>query len=307
MKNKTPKNISASIRQRLLNISKEKKEDFGLVLTRYALERFLYRLGKSSYKKSFILKGALLFWVWGENSYRPTRDADFLAHGDDSLDHLKKVIQEMCTIEVSDDGMFYLANTVQVLRLKEGEEYQGARVTFVGKLTEAKIAMQIDIGFGDVVTPKPKEITYPTLLKIEPPTLKAYPQETVISEKLQAMVMLGIANSRMKDFYDIWLMSNQFAFDGALLSEAIQKTFERRKTEIPKKLPFALTAEFYDTPIKQSQWSAFIQKNKLVPDGSIKFSETINQIKRFLMPLLESLTQEKEFKKKWVPNKGWHT
>lgn len=305
MKKEKSKNIASSVRQRLLNISKERKEDFGLILTRYALERFLFRLGESPYKKTFILKGALLFLIWDENTYRPTRDADFLGHGDNSLLHLKKVFQEICALSVTDDGILYFSDTVQVMRLKEDQEYQGARVTFLSKLTEAKIPMQVDVGFGDVVSPAPQEIKFPTLLEFSPPTLRAYPPETVIAEKLQAMVLLGIANSRMKDFYDIWSMSKQFPFEGTILAQAIQKTFERRKSLLPSDLPFALTPEFYDVPVKQSQWKAFIRKNKLLSHGEIEFSTVISQIKVFLMPILESLTKGNEFTLSWKMDQGW--
>lgn len=305
MKMEKPKNIAPSVRQRLLNISKERKEDFGLILTRYALERFLFRLGESQHKKTFILKGALLFLTWNENTYRPTRDADLLGHGDNSLSHLKKVFQEICALSVPDDGIFYFSDTVEIIRLKEDQEYQGARVTFLSKLTEAKIPMQIDVGFGDVISPAPREIKFPTLLEFSPPKIRAYPPETVIAEKLQAMVLLGIANSRMKDFYDIWLLSKQFPFEGTLLSQAIQKTFERRKTPLPSELPFALTSEFYDVPVKQSQWKAFIRKNKLLPHEEIEFSTVISHIKIFLMPILESLTKENEFTLSWKMDEGW--
>lgn len=215
---KNPINIGCSVRQRLLNIAKVRQEDFQLTLTYYAIERLLFRLSQSPYKEKFILKGALLFLVWNEYNHRPTQDIDFLGEGMFSFDQFKIIFSEICTYPVADDGITYLTNTIKVEHIKEGQPYQGVRITLKEKLAEAKIPMQIDIGFGDVVLPAVQDISYPTLLNFAAPVIKAYPPETVIAEKLEAIVKLGVVNSRIKDFYDIWVMSSQFQFDKKILA-----------------------------------------------------------------------------------------
>jgi len=305
MKKNPPKNIASSVRQKLLNISKQRNIDYQLLLTRYGLERFLYRLSQSRHKETFVLKGALLFLVWDKGTYRPTRDADLLGKGEHSLPHIKQVFQEICSVDVPDDGIIFYPDTVESLLIKEDQEYEGVRVIFTGKLTEAKIPMQVDIGFGDAVSPAPKQIEFPTLLDFHAPFIKAYPRETVVSEKFQAMVQLGVANSRTKDFYDIWIISEQFSFESKLLTEAIRKTFECRKTVIPSDLPFAFTPEFYENPTKQAQWKAFIQKNKLQAGETIAFSEVIDRIKAFIMPLLRGMNQKNDSTMIWTSDQGW--
>ncbi len=288
------KNLGSSVRQRLLNLAKARKEDFQLTLTYYAVERFLFRLSQSPYKNTFILKGALLFLVWNEYNYRPTQDIDLLGSGNHSLKHLKKVFEEIVVHVVADDGMTYPKETIKVQRIKEAQQYEGARITLKAKLTGASIPMQIDVGFGDIVFPTPQEISYPTLLGFSAPVIKAYPPETVVAEKLQAIVELGIANSRMKDFYDIWILSKQFQFNDIKLSEAIHKTLHHRKTRLSiAALPIAFTPEFYNNSDKQAQWRAFIQKNALLRDEAIEFGTVVNQIKEFVMPLLKSIHREK--------------
>lgn len=305
MKNNEPKNMASSVRQRLLNISKERNMDYQLLLRRYGLERFLYRLSQSGYKDTFILKGALLFLVWDELTSRPTRDADLLGKGDNSLVHLKKVFQEICRVEVPDDGVVFHSDTIDAALIKEDQEYEGVRITFAGQLTEAKIPIQVDIGFGDAVSPAPKEIEFPTLLDFNAPVIQAYPRETVIAEKFQAMVHLGFTNSRMKDFYDIWIMSERFSFDGKLLAESMRKTFDRRKTAIPSEMPFAFTSQFYEDPSKQAQWQAFIRKNKLHLGETTAFADVIDRIKAFIMPLLKGIIERGSFTLKWTNNGGW--
>ncbi|OGQ35299.1 MAG: hypothetical protein A3F16_01445 [Deltaproteobacteria bacterium RIFCSPHIGHO2_12_FULL_43_9] len=303
MKSKTLKNISASVRERLLNISRTRKEDFQLILSRYAAERFLYRLSQSQYKETFILKGALLFLVWDPTTYRPTRDVDFLGKEENSISKLKNIFEEICQCSVDTDGVDFLASSVKAQKIKGDQEYEGIRITLVAKLSEAKIPLQIDIGFGDVVSPPPQLITFPTLLKFDPPKIKIYPKETVIAEKLHAIVNLGITNSRMKDFYDIWMLSKHFQFSGKELSNAIKQTFTRRKTPIPINPPLAFTAEFYNDKTKQTQWNAFVKKNQLIEGEGITLHETITQIINFLMPLIESIIQKEHFTLNWREGK----
>ena len=299
-------NLAASVRQKLLNLSRESGEDFGLILTRYGLERLLYRLTKSKYAGQFILKGAALFVVWTENSHRPTRDIDFLGYGDSSDTELIKIFQDICQVKVKDDGLLFDPESINVDEIREDREYQGKRVTLLATLSSARIHVQIDIGFGDVVTPGAEKIEYPTILAFPAPKLLAYPRETVIAEKLQAMVDLGIANSRMKDFFDIWMISREFSFKGATLSKAIAKTFERRKTEIPKSVPLALSPEFVDYPDKIRQWDAFLERNGLSA-GSNDFSQVISDLSDFIMPPLQTAQEKRRFDKTWAAGGPWIT
>ena len=227
-----------------MNKAREEKEDFGLVLTRYGLERLLYRLSQSQYREQFVLKGAMLFQLWSGHPHRPTRDLDLLGHGDPDPGRFQEILREICQQDVVNDGLMFHADSVHADPMKADEEYQGLRLKLQATLESARIPIQIDIGFGDAVSPGSDEITYPTLLDFPAPTLRAYPRETVVAEKFQAMVMLGIANSRMKDFYDIWTLSRQFEFSGSVLCSALRATFERRTTVLPEKLPSALTSEF---------------------------------------------------------------
>jgi len=239
-----PRNTAASVRQRLMNKAREQKEDFNIILTRYGLERFLYRMSKSPHRDQFILKGALLFQLWSGHPHRPTRDLDLLGYGDPAPTRFQEILRDVCEQEVEDDGLDFHADSIQIETMKEDEEYQGLRSKLLATLRAARIPLQIDVGFGDAVTPAPGEITYPTLLDLPAPMLMAYPRETVVAEKFQAMVMLGIANSRMKDFYDVWTLARQFEFSGPVLCSAIRATFERRKTALPVKPPLALLPEF---------------------------------------------------------------
>ena len=203
----TPKNLPASVRQKLANLARERNVDFGLILVKYGLERILFRLSRSRHRDVFILKGALLFELWTEQRYRPTRDADFLAHGDNAPERFAHIFRELCVLEVDEDGLRFDAETVEAERISEDADYEGVRVTLLAYLERAKIPIQIDIGFGDIVTPPPSRTDYPTLLEFPGPRLLAYPKETVVAEKLEALVKLGIANTRMKDFYDLEVLS----------------------------------------------------------------------------------------------------
>jgi len=241
-------NLAASVRQRLANLARQRNEDFGLLLTKYALERLLFRISQSEYQKIFVLKGALLFELWTEQAHRPTRDADFLSNGDNDPSRFETIFKEICALTVDEDGLQFDPASVKAQRIKEDADYEGVRVTFLSYLERARIPMQIDIGFGDTITPPPVEISFPTILNGPAPLLLTYPKETVVAEKFEAMVKLGMANSRMKDLYDLRLLSQLFPFGGEVLAEAIVRTFERRKTAIPTNAapPRAITAEFYE-------------------------------------------------------------
>jgi hypothetical protein len=299
------KNVPASIRQKLLDLARERNQDFGLVLTKYALERILFRIGNSQYRDVFVLKGALLFEVWTHQQYRPTRDADFLARGDNSAERFVQIFREIAAAEVEDDGLRFDPKTVKAERIKEDADYEGVRVTLTALLDKARIPIQIDVGFGDAITPGPVDTHYPTLLNLPAPHLLAYPRETVVSEKLEAVVKLGIANSRMKDFHDLHSLSTTFDFDGNILAEAVRVTFEHRRTDLPADgLPLAFTREFYEDQGKVKQWNAFCTKNSPYVERT-EFKSIITQLTSFLAPVIRAARENRTLGSTWIPARGW--
>ncbi|MDI6816021.1 MAG: nucleotidyl transferase AbiEii/AbiGii toxin family protein [Actinomycetota bacterium] len=305
MKDRQITNLEASIRQRLLNLSRTHGEDFGFVLTRYANERFLYRLYQSEYADRFILKGGMLFLAWTEGLYRPTRDIDFLGFGDNADDSLINTVKDICATPVEQDGLAFNAEDIKVIDIREDEENQGKRITLNANLGAAQIPLQLDIGFGDAVVPEIEIIEYPTMLGSPAPRLRAYPKETVVAEKLEAIVKLGMVNSRMKDFYDIWMMSKMFAFSGHSLQAAIKATFHRRKTPIPNVTPIALTHEFAEERDHKKQWSAFLRRNRL-DVGGVEFSQVIDEIYFFLNPIISAIAADRAFSKVWSAGGPWN-
>lgn len=253
---KQPRDIGASVRARLLTLAREKGQAFDLVLTRYATERLLYRLSTTPHRDRFVLKGAMLMTTWFDDPHRPTRDLDFLGYGDSAPEPMLAVFREICAID-ENDGIIFNVDALRVELIREELEYGGLRLRTTALLAGARITVVIDIGFGDAIEPGVEEINLPVLLDLPVPRLRAYARETVVAEKFQAMVMLGLANTRMKDFYDIWMLSRNYDFDGERLSRAIAATFERRGTAIPGDLPDALTTVFSTDATKQRQWVAF--------------------------------------------------
>jgi len=262
------KNLSASVRVRLANLAQAQKEDFQELLSRYARERLLYRLSVSEYQERFILKGALLFSYWTGAPHRPTRDMDFLGHGSPEIALLEKVFRDLCQIEVQPDGLIFQPDSVRGERIKDEEKYEGVRLHVTALMDKARITLQIDVAFGDRVVPGPEEIDFPTLLDFPAPHLQSYTRESVVAEKFEAMVKLGMLNSRMKDFFDLWSLSQEFSFEGATLSNAIKTTFETRGTAVPLESPLALTPEFYEDQQKNSQWKAFLSKSRLSAEAN---------------------------------------
>ncbi|UCZ57502.1 nucleotidyl transferase AbiEii/AbiGii toxin family protein [Desulfurispirillum indicum] len=297
-------NIAHSISQRLLNRAKANKEDFNFLLSRYGMERFLYRISISPHADRLILKGASLFLVWAGQNHRVSRDVDFLGFGNPDADQLAEIFLDVCCIESPDDGMIYLCDSLKTEAICEGQEYDGVRITLVGLLDRARIPLQFDIGFGDIVTPAPENVEYPVLLDYPPPLLRAYPRYTLVAEKTEAMVRLGLANSRLKDFYDIWLVSRLFSFEGSILQKALQNTFERRRTALPESIPFAFTPAFYDDAQKRIQWTAFVKKSK--PSIPIyDLTTIITDISDFLVPVVKGLLLNDPFECTWLPDHGW--
>lgn len=257
-------NIPASVRQRLLNLSRERGEAFEQVLVRFALERLLYRLGRSEHSQQFVLKGALLFQLWFDLPQRPTRDADFLGFGSAEPEHLAAVFRELAGMqgeEFSADGLKYLADTVGAEPIREAAGYPGVRVSLFAELAAARIPVQCDIGFGDAVTPPPELSTFPTLLELPAPQLRVYPPETVFAEKLEALVKLGSFNSRMKDYFDLWVLMRHGRLDPTVLREAVHATFVRRATPMPQGTPEGLQPDF--AAMRQTMWQAFLDRSGL--------------------------------------------
>ncbi|MEX2218061.1 MAG: nucleotidyl transferase AbiEii/AbiGii toxin family protein [Phycisphaerales bacterium] len=234
-----PSNITASVRQRLLNLARARAQELEYVLVLYAIERFLYRLSVSAHSRRFVLKGAMLLLAWQAAPARPTRDLDLLGLGEITADSLRGVLTDLCGLAVYDDGLRFNAASIEVRPIREAQEYGGLRATLHAALGTATIRCQVDVGTGDAVSPEAEPLDYPTLLGHPAPRLRAYPRETVIAEKLEALVTLGIANTRMKDFFDLWTIARSFPFDARTLARAIRATFERRRTTIPSGMPLA--------------------------------------------------------------------
>jgi predicted nucleotidyltransferase component of viral defense system len=299
------KNTAASIRARLLALAQSKGEDYQRVLGRYAIERFLYRLGRSPYRDKFALKGATLFTLWTGHTHRPTKDLDLLGRGSSSaIAEVETTIRAMCEIQ-DEDGIVFRSDSVEGAKIKEDDEYDGVRIKLLAELAGARIPMQIDIGFGDAVYPEPELASFPVLLPMEAPLIRAYPRESAIAEKFHAMVVLDISNSRMKDFYDVWFMASTWTFDMASLRKAILSSFERRGTAIPTKVPFALTEEFLNDPQKKKEWAAFV--SRLNPGDKAPSLEEVGAILQvFLVPCISGRTLTQAEIRSWTPDRHWN-
>lgn len=297
------KNMAASVRARLSNKGRESRRPFQELLQYYGLERFLYRLSRSEHVERFLLKGALMLRVWGAPGSRPTRDIDLLGFIDNEIATIEAITRDACNIEVDDDGLRFDPDTVAGERIKEDADYEGVRIKFVGYLEKARIPMQIDVGFGDVVHPAPEEQDYPTILDLPAPRLRMYPRETVVAEKFEAMVYLGTLNSRFKDFFDIWLLSRSFDFDGVDLARAIQKTFKHRETVLSAD-PVALTPAFATAENTQKQWAAFVKRANL-GEAPATFDQIREPLREFLLPVAAALTSGESFSKRWSAPGPW--
>lgn len=295
-------NVAASVRQRLFNEAKKRGEDFQRTLVRFAIERFLYRLSLHAARNRFILKGAMLFITWPEIPFRPSGDLDLLGHGASDTETMKTLVREICQIADDQDGLVFDVDTLNVQILREAEEYNGIRATLTARLEQARIPLQIDIGFGDVVYPEAKRIEFPCLLDGMPePSIYAYPPETVIAEKFEALVRFGEATSRVKDLYDIWAISTTFRLEKATLAEAMQRTLKRRETPAPTTMPFALSEAFAALPAKRSMWTAFVGRSGLVNVPPL--DELLSQLRAFLGPVIASFAIGS--KGAWTPTVGW--
>ncbi|MHB1515789.1 MAG: nucleotidyl transferase AbiEii/AbiGii toxin family protein [Acidiferrobacteraceae bacterium] len=294
-----------SIRQRLLNLSVHRGEDPNLTLTRYALERLLYRLACSEYEGGSSSSRAPCCSPCGWSPRTGRRaDLDLLGFGEASSERLHTVFQRLCAQHVEPGGLVFDARTIHVTPIREGQAYPGQRVKLAALLGTARIPVQIDVGFGDAVTPQAMEIDYPTLLDLPAPRLRAYPPETVVAEKLEALVTLGMQNSRLRDFYDLWIIARQFSFEGPTLVAAVGATFKRRRTDIPNTVPTRLSEEFATDEHKRTQWKAFLTCSQLA-QAKIELSSVIDALRIFLMPVLDAAANDRSFDHSWVNGGPW--
>ena len=297
------KNTAASVHQRLLNRARESDRPFSELLQRFAIERFLYRLSKSRHADRFVLKGALMLSVWAGATSRPTKDIDLLGRIDNNLEYIAQAMRDVCDVDVQEDGMIFEADSVTAARITEEAEYHGVRVRLKAALGKARVSMQVDVGIGDVLFPEPQGVEYPALLDFPRARLKGYAMESSIAEKFQAMIVLGILNSRMKDFYDIWMLSRTYDFEGEALAGAIEKTFEARNTELTAEAT-VFDPSFANEAGKQAQWTAFLRKSNL-GDAPSSFSEVVHAVGSFLRPVVRVLAEGGAFDLTWKAPGPW--
>lgn len=279
----TYSNIIASIQARLLNLAKASNQEYQRILTRYALERFLYRLSISEYADSFTLKGALLFDLWFDVPLRPTRDIDLLGFGSTEAIHVIQTFQDICRVPYA-DGLTFDADSVTCSDIRAQANYPGLQVSIQGKIGNSRCNIRVDIGYGDAVTPKPEFADYPVLLdNLASPKLLVYPRYTVVAEKIEAIIKLGSTNSRMKDYFDLWIMQRELTFDPMILRIALEATLNRRGTPMPAKTPMGLSDEFAADNAKQTQWKSFLKRNAL---REPTLEEAVKQIRNWISPLL---------------------
>jgi len=294
--------LAVSVRDRLLNLARAQGQPFDLILIRYATERLLYRLSLSAWRDQFIVKGATLFALWTNAPYRPTRDLDLLGPPL-SARALEGIFKTLCAMNVPDDGLILLGSSLQVEPIRGPDAAGGVRIKLNGDLAGARIPMQIDIGLGDVVVPSPEAVTFPTLLAMPPATVLACTRYTTVAEKLHAMATLGIANSRMKDYHDLWVLSRRFSFDGETLRAAIRATFTVRQSAIPPEAPIALSGVFATDAAKQTQWRAYSRKARL--GDSCTLAEVVATIGPFLVSPLIAARSGEPFPYVWAPGGPW--
>ena len=295
------KNVAASVRQRLLNRARSEQRPFAELLQYYSMERFLYRLSLSTHAQSFILKGALMLRVWQAPECRPTMDIDMLGRTSNDEAIIVSQIKDILNVEVDPDGLNFDQGSILSEQITKDADYQGLRIRFRGSLDSARINMQIDIGFGDIVHPDPEELELPTMLDFPVPRLLCYSRESAIAEKFEAMVKLGILNSRMKDFYDIWLLSRQYDFDGSQLLQAIHLTFDQRGTSLTEEIVVFQPAFITE---KQTQWTAFSRwlNQEHLPK---LFVEIVTQLESFPGPVVDAANASKPLDKVWKSVDGW--
>ncbi len=299
-----PTNIQASIAARLRNVAAGARTDLQLILLRYAIERLLYRLSISSLRDRFVLKGAMLYAAWVPDPFRSTQDLDLLGFGDPGAPAMIAAFRTIAQQPAPDDGLTFEVASISAAPIRGGQEYGGMRVKLTARLGNIRLPVQIDVGFGDAITPAPVELDFPVLLDAPSPRLRTYPRETVVAEKLHAMVALGQVNTRMKDYYDIAVLARLFEFDGASLSAAFRATFDRRQTPIPSDVPVGLSDQFVADPRKVAQWAAFTKREALLHDvGDLDM--VVGAVRDFVMPPLIAAAKSRSFSRRWKPGGPW--
>jgi predicted nucleotidyltransferase component of viral defense system len=299
-----PTGLSHSVQVRLLQRARAFDVDPNLVLARFAAERFLYRLSRSRYADRFVLKGALLLVAWLGETVRPTRDADLLGLGDLSDGALARIFAEICQVDVAPDGLVFEASSIEVAAIRPEDVYGGKRVKVRARLGPARLRVQIDVGIGDAVVPDPEWIEFPSLLDMPRPRLRAYRPETAVAEKVHTMVVLGIRNSRMRDFFDVYVLAERQSFDGHGLVLALRATFKRRRTPLPSDLPVALTPAFAAAEGKRAQWTAFVRKSGLTSVPA-DLDGIVSRLALLLEPVLQAASVGDEFPLFWPPSGPW--
>ena len=280
--------MAQSVHQKLLNLRDKTGEQFNHLLMRYGMERLLYRLAASGHGQQFVLKGALLFALWQDVPGRPTRDIDLLGLGEISHGSLRQVFVDACKADVVEDGLRFDPDSITTDDIRDDQEYHGIRVRLAAFLGSARLAIQVDVGFGDAITPAPTVIEYPAILDFPPACIRAYHPATVVAEKFNAMIVLGMMNSRLKDFYDVHVILNHMNIDDRELAGAIESAFERRKTPLPEKTPLVFTDDFINDGAKETQWRAFLKRSLLV-DCDLTFSQVVNDLRQELWPIILQL------------------
>jgi hypothetical protein len=296
--------LAASVAARLLNRAKQTGDDYQTLLTSFCLERFLYRLAVSDLRDRFVLKGAMLLRLWSDRPYRATLDLDLLRRGDGAADAIREDLRAIAATWVPPDAVDFDVERIRIEAIRAEEEYAGTRATLPARSGKARLMLQIDMGLGDAVWPPPEPCSYPTLLDFPAPEVLAYPREAVIAEKLEAMVVLGDRNSRIKDFFDIYHLASRFEFDRATLAEAVRRTFERRRTPIPTDQPIALAREYWDNPTRPAQVRAFARRARIaVPEEFA--DDCARMLDEFLSPVLEDLRGEANRGGTWSAGGPW--
>ncbi len=297
--------IAASVRDRLLSLARERGLDYNLMLQHYAAERFLFRLAASGEVDRFILKGAALFRVWAVEDLRPTRDVDFLAVGIQGDAEIRTALEAICAIPCPEDGVVFNPATIRIDTIRDEQMYGGLRVRVQGRLGQARLPLQIDIGFGDAITPECDEQDYPTLLDLPVPRLWTYPRETLVAEKFEVMVRLGTSNSRVKDLWDLAMLARRFAFDGETLRTAIAETFRRRRTPFATERPVALFPEYYEDAVRAQRWGELQRQVETSPDVPTRLVDVGEELCRFLGPVYDSLSNNSHFMLAWPAGGPW--
>lgn len=303
MKRPRTRNVAASVRQRLLNVAHASDRPFNELLQYFAMERFLFRLSRSPHSGRFVLKGALMLAAWRVSLTRPTMDIDLLGHVANDIERIVAVVREVCRQEVEPDGLDFDPATVAGERIAEETEYAGVRVHFLGHLGTARVSMRIDVGFGDAVVPGPETADYPVILDMPAPRIRGYTRESAVAEKFHTMVLRGLLNSRMRDYFDVWALSRQFDFDGAVLGAAVRETFARRGLEVPSR-PVALTGGFAADVGKAAQWRGFLRKGRL-EGAPTDMAEIVAAVATFLGPVAGALHEGRAFEGRWRAPGPW--